>query len=316
MVSLSLKPRSAIGLAGHAGTAVTWVDDTAGSFVTSRAFGDDLVAPVSEFLERDPFEADAKKTWTLRDPVASYRYPDASIGARPPQSRSGLFPHRIAGPKGTDAPFFTLWQSSPYSDEYLGRMAAAMIDGFSLGQRQSTDFLGVSFSALDLVGHSFGPESREVEDLLRRLDDTLGSLIDTLDEKVGRGKWVVGLSSDHGVAPIAVTVGGGRIITEDIRDRIEETLITRYGPRTEKEGAYVASVTFNYVYLAPGVFDRLRGDAVAYREVEQAVLGLPGVERLLRSDRLSETSTDKVVRAAELSYLAARSGDIVVVSKP
>ena len=98
VVSLSLKPRSAIGLAGHGGTVVTWVDDTAAAFVTSRAFSDDLVGPLTEFLKRDPFEADAKKTWTLRDPVASYRYPDASIGARPPQSRGGLFPHRIAGP--------------------------------------------------------------------------------------------------------------------------------------------------------------------------------------------------------------------------
>ena len=156
-------------------------------------------------------------------------------------------------------------------------MAGAMIDSFRLGQREATDFLGVSFSALDLVGHSYGPESREVEDLLRRLDDTLGTLIGTLDQKVGPGKWVLGFSSDHGVGPIPVTVGGGRIITEDIRDRIEETLITQYGPRVEKEGPYVAWVTFNYVYLAPGVFDRLRGDPAAYREVEHAMLGLPGV---------------------------------------
>jgi predicted AlkP superfamily pyrophosphatase or phosphodiesterase len=316
VVTLSLKPRSAIGLAGHAGTAVTWVDDAAAAFVTSRAYTDDLVPAVAEFLRKDPFEADAKKMWTLRDAPSSYRYPDASIGARPQQSRTGLFPHRIGGAKGTEAPFFTLWQASPYSDAYLERMAESLISSFRLGQGETTDFLGVSFSALDLVGHAFGPESREIEDHLRRLDDTLGAFIAALDQKVGQGRWVLGFSSDHGVAPIAVTAGGGRITTDDVRDRIEETLITRYGARTEKEGNYVSSVTFDYVYLAPGVFDRLKGDAQTFAEMEKAVLGVPGMERLLRSDRLSDTSSDRTVRAAALSQVASRSGDIILVGKP
>jgi predicted AlkP superfamily pyrophosphatase or phosphodiesterase len=316
VVTLSLKARSAIGLAGHGGTAVTWVDDGAGHFVTSRAYGADLVGPVYEFLKRDPFDADAKKMWTLRDDPATYRYRDATVGARPQQSRTGLFPHRIGGAKGTEAPFFTLWQASPYSDAYLERMAEAMIDAFALGQRGTTDFLGVSLSALDLVGHAYGPESREIEDHLRRLDDTIGALMATLDRKVGRDNWVLGFSSDHGVAPIAVTTGGGRIATDDIRDRIEETLITRYGRRNEKEGNYVSSVTFNYVYLAPGIFDRIRADAATYAEIERGLLDVPGMDRVLRADRLSDASSDRVVRAAALSHVPTRSGDLILVSKP
>ena len=316
VVTMSLKARSAIGLAGHGGTAVTWTDDTVANFVTSRAFSTDRVRTVADFLARDPFEADATHTWTLRDPVASYRYPDASIGARPQQLRTGLFPHRIGALKGTESPFFTLWQASPYANAYLERMAEALIDAHRLGQGNSTDFLGISFSSLDSVGHTFGPESREVEDLLRRLDDTIGALLDALDRKVGRGNWVLGFSSDHGVAPIAVTTGGGRIITEDIRDRVEETLLTRYGPRDAKEGPYVASVTFNYVYFAAGIWDRVRGDSATYAEIERAVLGVPGVARLLRSDRLSMTSSDRIVRAAALSHVSDRSGDIVVIGRP
>jgi predicted AlkP superfamily pyrophosphatase or phosphodiesterase len=315
VVTMSLKARSAIGLAGHGGTSVTWVDDGAAAFVTSRAFGDDLVPELVDFLKRDPFHADAKKTWTLRDAPETYRYRDASIGQRPQQSRTGLFPHRVGGPKNsTDAPFFTLWQTSPFSDAYLGRMAEAMIDAFKLGQQGTTDFLGVSFSALDLVGHSYGPESRELEDMLRRLDDTIGSLMARLDSAVGKGNWVLGLSSDHGVANVAVTTGGGRIVTDDIRDRIEETLITRYGPR--EEGTYVSNISFDYVYLAPGIFDRVRGDAATYAEVEKSIMGVPGVERVLRSDRLSPTSSDRMVKAAALSNRPGRSGDLVVVGRP
>jgi predicted AlkP superfamily pyrophosphatase or phosphodiesterase len=171
----------------------------------------------------------------------------------------------------------------------------------------------VSLSALDLVGHAYGPESREVEDMLRRLDDTIGSLMEQLDAKVGRGKWVLGFSSDHGVAPVPETAGGGRIVTDDIRDRIEETLTTRWGPRAD---GYVAAVPFNYVYLAPGVFDRLKGDAAAYTDLEKAIVAVPGMVRVLRVDRLSDTSADREVRAAALSYVPDRSGDLVLIGKP
>jgi predicted AlkP superfamily pyrophosphatase or phosphodiesterase len=67
-----------------------------------------------------------------------------------------------------DPPFLVHWQNSPYADAYLGRMALALVDAFALGRRDVTDFLGVSFSSLDSVAHAFGPESREVEDMVRR----------------------------------------------------------------------------------------------------------------------------------------------------
>ena len=315
VVTLSLKARSAIGLAGHGGSAVTWVSDPTGHFVTSRAFADRPVDAVVRFLDRHPFEADAKQTWTLRDPASTYRYRDSNAGVRPQQSRTGLFPHRLAGPKETDPPFFSLWQASPFSDAYLGRMAAALIEDFELGRRDTIDFLGVSFSALDLVGHGFGPESREVEDMMRRLDDTLGALMAVLDAQAGPGRWVLGFSSDHGVAPMAgASADSGRIFTADVRERIEETLLLQWGARTE--GSYVDAVTFNNVYLAPGVAERLRQDRQASLKLEAAVLEIPGMERIIPADRLSADSPDQAVRAAALSHHPARSGDIILVGKP
>ena len=315
VVTLSLKARSAIGLAGHGGTAVTWVSDSIAHFVTSKAFASGPVPAVAAFLERHSFEADAAQTWTLRDPAPTYMRRDSNVGATPQQSRTGLFPHRIAGPKGTDPPFFPLWQASPFSDAYLGRMATALIRDFELGQRGTTDFLGVSFSALDLVGHSFGPESREVEDMLRRLDDTVGALMSDLDAQVGPGRWVLGFSSDHGVAPIAgVSPDSGRIFTHDVHERIEETLMSQLGARTDT--SYVDSVTYNNIYLAPGIAERLQRDAQAYRTLERAVLEIPGVARLIPANELSSTAGDPDVRAAALSHHAARSGDIILVSRP
>jgi predicted AlkP superfamily pyrophosphatase or phosphodiesterase len=314
VVSLSLKPRSAIGLAGHGGTVVTWTDDLSTSFVTSRAFTPTPIEAVRDFLHQTPYVADAKKTWLLSAPEDSYRYPDANAFARPPATQTGLFPHRFPAETRRPSTFFPVWQGSPFSDEYLARMASRMIDLYQLGQREETDVLAVSFSALDIVGHAYGPESREIEDALIRLDETIGTLIDKLDADVGRAHYVMALTSDHGVAAIPQTVGAARIATDDIRERIEETLVRQFGG--PQSGAhYVANVTFTNVYLADGMWNRVAADEEAWRRVEAAVVGIPGVARLLRVDRLEAGSPDAEIRAAALSTAPDRSGDLIVVPK-
>jgi predicted AlkP superfamily pyrophosphatase or phosphodiesterase len=316
VVSLSLKARSAIGLAGHGGTAVTWFDDAAGAFVTSRAFAESPVPAVQTFIARDPFETDLGRTWTLQGPEHTYRFADDGPGERPPDGWDRRFPHEIAGQTGADQRFMELWRQSPFSDAYLARMGIALTDSFELGRRNATDFLGIGFSALDLVGHDFGPESREVEDLLARLDERIGELLRHLDERVGRDRYVLALSADHGVAPIPEEGKhqhhpGGRVLIPETRTRVEQALVEQFGT-----GQYVDAMNYTYIYLAPGVFDRLTRTPAAMRAVERALMTVPGIERVLRSDLLSPTSSDRVVRAAALSHTPGRSGDLIVVPRP
>lgn len=320
VVTLSMKARGAIGLAGHGGTAVTWFEETAGvgSFMTARAFAAQPVGPVKAFIERDSYEKEFGSPWTLRDAADTYRFADAGIGERPPAPWTGVFPHepRIAGTtaeRWNADNEMALWRSSPYSDAYLGRMAISLIDAFVLGQRDATDFLGVSFSATDFIGHAFGPDSREVEDNVARLDDTLGAVIAHLDAKVGRANYVLALSADHGVAPVPVTTGAGRVAAEDVRERIDEILTAHFGPRTA--GRYTLAGGDN-VWLAAGVMERLRMQPAAMTAIERAVTAIPGADRVLRRDSLSETSSDAVVRAAALSAAGGRNGDLIIVTKP
>jgi predicted AlkP superfamily pyrophosphatase or phosphodiesterase len=311
VVAVSLKARSAIGLAGHGGDAVVWFDDASGSWATSRAFAPAPVPAVKEFIDKNPFEQDLNRDWVLTGPPAGYLSRDAGVGERPPAGWNGLFPHPIKGRGGVDAQFFALWQATPLADAYLMRMAASLVDSLSLGQGSTTDFLGISFSTLDEVGHSFGPDSREIEDVLRQLDATIGSLIERLDARVGRANYLLALSADHGVAPNAVAPRGGRIAPEDVRERIEETLAVELGPLAK--GTYVDAVNFTDVYFMPGVYERLRSHGKAMTAVEHAIKEIPGVAAVLRADQLSPTSSDSIVRSAALSYLNGRSGDLIVV---
>jgi arylsulfatase A-like enzyme len=313
VVSVSMKARSAISLAGRAADAVVWFDDPSGSWATSNAFASGPVAAVKEFVDKNPYEKDLGRVWTLSGSPESYLNRDAGVGERPMAGWNGLFPHPINGRGGVDAQFFALWQATPLADAYLGRLAASLVDRFKLGQREVTDYLGISFSVLDDVGHAFGPESREVEDILRQLDVTLGALIAHLDATVGRANYTLALSADHGVAPMPVPPRGGRVATEDVRERIEDALRTAWG--TLEKGTYVEAVNFTDVYFAAGVFDKLRGNATLLAAITKSVEEIPGVARVLRTDQLSESSRDPLVRAAALSYMSSRSGDVMVVPK-
>jgi predicted AlkP superfamily pyrophosphatase or phosphodiesterase len=313
VVALSLKARSAIGLAGHAGDAVIWFDDEAGTWATSRAYAAEPVPAVKAFIDANPFEREEGRVWSLSAPASTYLMRDAGVGERPPTSWSGLFPHPATGRKGADAQFYALWQATPFADAYLGQMAEHLLDSLALGQRETTDYLGISFSVLDEVGHSFGPESREIEDVLRQLDATLRSLIVHLDAKVGRANYMLALSADHGVAPIAIAPRGGRIANEDVRDRVEETLTAQFGPLDK--GFYTESASFTDLFLAPGVVDRLEQDPSAMAALSRALKAIPGIDHVLVGDQLSERSGNPVVRSAALSYLAGRSGDLILVPR-
>lgn len=321
-VALSLKPRSAIPLGGAAPTAVTWFDETARAFVTSRAFAAAPVPAVADFIARDAPEGDLGRTWTLSDRPETYRFDDIGAGERPKSGWTSLFPHPLGGGSGIDASagggpdpgaqFFDRWQKSPYSDAYLGRMAATLVDSFQLGQRDATDYLAVSFSALDLLAHDFGPDSREVEDLLIRLDVTIGALIDRLDARIGRDNYVIAVTADHGGAPTPEQSGGGHVANEDLGQVAEQTLIARWGAPSQTP--YVAYVGSGSLFLADGVFDRLRADPTAMRSVTRALEDVPGVMRVLRRDTLSGEA-DAMLRLAAAGYFPERSADLQVVPR-
>lgn len=349
VVAISLKSRGAITLAGQAADAIVWFEDAAATFATSKAYAEAPVPAVKRYLDANPYQRDFGKAWTLLAAPDTYVYRDAGVGERPPGGWTGLFPHVIqtptpppppapaagrgreggaaaptgqaapAAPRVTPPPVVTAaqaaanWQASPYADRYMARMAIALAESFQLGRRDTTDFLSISFSVLDDVGHAYGPESREVEDILRQLDVTLGELIAALDTQVGRGNYVLGFSADHGVAPFVGHGRGGRVHSEDIRDRIEETLTTAFGAL--QKGTYVDNATSGSVYFAPGVFDKLKAAPAVMASMEQAIRELPGVAQVLRTDQLSATSRDPIVRAAALSHHPERGGELFVVPR-
>jgi len=319
VVTLSLKARSAITLAGRAGDAVTWLAPSLDGWQTSSAFSRAPVAAVQQFVDAAPIAGDYGKTWTPLLPVDRYRDPEAGDGEAPPAGWTPAFPHVLSGASNTpDEVFHDQWQHSPFADAYLGRFAAALVESLELGRHDGTDVLGVSFSTPDLIGHAFGPRSREVQDAYARLDQTIGALLDRLDALVGANQYVVAFASDHGVAEIPEQrrrdgLQGGRLSLPAIRTMID-SVAQAAGP-----GKYVTDVsTTSDVYFEPGMYDRLRMAPTALAAVIERLEAQPGIARVFRAEQVSigANAPDRLLRAAALSYVPRRSGDLVLVLQP
>ena len=308
-VSISLKARSAIGMAGKGPSTVLWQDRT--NWVTSSAFAARPAEWLKPFITANPVSADAGRLWERMRPATAYAGVDDARGERFPTGWTARFPHPVGVPA---TELEAQWQRSPLADEYLARVAAHAVETLGLGKGPHTDFLGVSFSTLDLVGHQFGPDSHEVQDIVFRLDATIGKLLDTLDARVGRDRYVVGLSSDHGVSMLTEGTGAGRHLSADVIATIHNALQPILG-----DGKHVLHSEYTDIYFAPGVKERVKSSPTAWPAVREALLALPGIAHVFRSDELTSPearrSPNPALRAAALSHFPGRSGDVIIVPK-
>ncbi|MEY4636505.1 MAG: Alkaline phosphatase precursor [Acidobacteriota bacterium] len=314
VVSVSLKARSAVTMGGHRPDAVIWLDEVDGEWVTSTAFAKTTAPYFADYIAKHPLRSELGRAWDRALPKDGYLYDGSAQGRQRTALITNDFPHIVKGDGKESAGAFTdAWESSPHSDAYLAGLAGAALDGLKLGRGPGLDYLAISFSALDKVGHDFGPDSHEVQDVLIRLDRELGMLLDQLDRDVGKGTYVVALSSDHGVAPVpervkALGFEAGRISTVAVGRRIDEVLQRELGG-----GPYRTRVIHNDVYLNDGVYLTLAQNPQAMAAVIDSIRQTEGVWRVYRKDELS--STDVLTRASALSHYEGRSGDLKMLGR-
>ncbi len=219
---VSVKDRGAISMAGHTGKAF-WFSKQTGEFITSRFYYERYPDWVTEWNSRRPADEYAGRSWELLNEVSTYLFGDADDRsyetALPGFGRT--FPHEFGDP--SDRYFTTLLTVSPAGDELTLDFTKALLESEQLGADEVPDYLSVSFSSTDYVGHVFGPSSLESEDNILRLDRTLAELFQFVEQHVGLENTLIVLSADHG-APEAP--------------------------------GYLSDLGFEAAYVDPGSFDR------------------------------------------------------------
>jgi arylsulfatase A-like enzyme len=320
VIGMSLKDRAALFSVGARADACYWLDSKTGKFVGSSP----LPAWVHEYNDGHPADAEAGKSWDFLVPDRSqYLSPwgatqDSIIHAEG-FGQGPTFPHHF--PSKVDPTYYAAVMNSPAGNELLLNFAKTAIREERLGQREERDLLAVSFSSNDLIGHCWGPDSREVMDITLWSDRTLAELLDFLDQQIGRGKYVLAVTADHGVSSIpevakAHGMDAGRIDPAELTDKAESFLTARFG---SPPGRWIEATVFPWIYLNREVISRHRMDVDAIADALAAWFpSQPGIARAYAGHKLAGPMSpeDEIDRCVYRSYAAARAGDVYLLQKP
>jgi predicted AlkP superfamily pyrophosphatase or phosphodiesterase len=319
--AVSVKDRGAVSLAGHAGKAF-WFSKASGEFVTSNYYYQQYPDWVNEWNARKPFTAYAGKSWELMHPQAKYLFGDADDRDYetdfPGFERT--FPHAYGN---TDDKYFTTRLTlSPAGDELTLDFAKTLLISEQLGQDNVPDYLAISFSSTDYVGHLFGASSLETEDNMARLDRTLTDLFEFIDQEVGLENTLIVLSADHGQPEVPghlheLDIDNAHYFDTEALDKTPAIMALKkqFGLGEELIEAFFQP----YLYLN---HDLIREKGLDQGQVEQAVaaelLKFDGVayavsSTALRTDNLPDTL---MTRSILRNFHPKRSGDIYLVFEP
>jgi predicted AlkP superfamily pyrophosphatase or phosphodiesterase len=315
---VSIKDRGAVAMAGHAGKAF-WFSKSAGQFVTSNYYYDRYPGWVESWNDKGLPQSFSGQSWELLNPIDTYRFANEK-GYKPDFVGFGsTFPHPLGD---SENEYYTTFLTlSPFGDKMTADFAKTLIDAEGLGDDNVTDFLAVSFSVTDYVGHFFGPSSLEAEDNLLQLDRTLADLFAYIDAEVGLENTLIVLSSDHG-APEApgylASIGmPGGYVTPDNWDTAPA--VARIKERFGISGALFEGYDHPYLTLAAEVRNNPDIDRVALETmISDELVAFEGVAYAIPSARLREGSLpdNALMQAVLNNYHPGRSGDIYLVFQP
>lgn len=316
VVAISVKDRSAILSGGPGANVSLWYDADLGRFTSSSAFGKALpawaVAPAEELPKRSIAGGEWSKL-PLPDGAKAFAWA-LSIGEGPGRAElrsfGANFPHDL---KAAGAEAKKAYRASPQSMEDTFSLALLAVEHERLGQDSAPDLLVISISATDYAGHVFGPTSREVSDLLRRLDVQLRAFLSALDRRVGVGRFVVAVASDHGGSPppeqIAVLgIPAGRVREEDLLKRARDGM-SKAVPAGDKR---VQAFIWPHLFLSlEDLTPEQRASALSATRAQ--LLSLPGVAEVYEPDA---QTADPLARLFAQSSFPGRTGQLLVRLAP
>lgn len=318
--AVSIKDRGAVSMAGHAGKAF-WFSKANGEFVTSSYYYDSYPDWVTQWNAKKLPASYSGKSWNLLNKQDDYLFGDADDRSWETDLAGfgRTFPHAFGTADGKY--FTTLLTISPAGDQLTLDFAKALITNEQLGKDDIPDYLGVSFSSTDYVGHMFGPSSLESEDNILQLDQTLAELFSFIDKSVGLENTLIVLSADHGTPEVpgylqelGIQAGFVEPKRWDKQPALAE-LKKQFG--VDKE--LIVGYDHPYVYLND---EFIKKNKLNKAEVEKAVakqlIQFKGIAQAISSSELREANLPDTPlnRAIINNFNPNRSGDIYIVFEP
>lgn len=322
VIGVSIKDRGAVLPAGRAADAAYWYDGRTGRFITSTYYMDKLPQWVNTFNQKALADKFLSQEWKTFFPIGQYTesgpddtpYENKFTGKDKP-----VFPYDLKELRKKNGQF-DLLSFTPFSDDLVTEMSKAALAEEKLGEDDITDFLAISYSAPDIIGHTMGPNSIEIEDTYIRLDRNIEDLLNTLDKKLGNGNYVLFLTADHGVADVAQymkdnKIPAGYFNAAEVKRKLNDFL-KQYFPDKDM----VEEINGNQIFFNQDAFQRdPKTSGVEFMVATELALNF-----LLAQEGIAEAYSRSMIRQSSFSeggmkgmvvrnYHPKRSGDIIFI---
>lgn len=319
-IGIALKDRAAILPAGHTANAAYWFHGKdEGRFISSSYYMEKLPDWVKNFNTSGKAES-YLKTWETLYPISTYTESGKDLND---------FERGFKGKKTATFPYdlkklsqenggFSILKSVPYGDDLTTDFALAAMEGENLGQGTITDFLTISYSSPDYIGHNFGVNSKEVEDNYLRLDKDIGRLLDSLDNKVGKGNYTVFLTADHGGVNVPAylkskKIPAGYFSTSEMRKKLKSFVGETYGTVDLIANISNSQVFFNY--------EALKTRHIKPEDLENTLkhflITYKGISQVYTRTMIENSSYTGIISSrVRNGFNSKRSGDVAYVLEP
>jgi len=317
VVGISLKDRAAILPAGHNPTAAFWMDDASGKFVTSSYYLSALPEWVDDFNNSKPIEKLLENGWNTLLPIDQYTESTADNVEWEGKLKGAIdpvFPYDVQKAYSLDHGSL---RQMPFGNTLTLQFAKATVDGYKLGQEKTTDFLTINCASTDYSGHLVGPNAIEIEDVYLRLDKDLATFFTYLDQKVGKGNYLVFLTADHGAAHAEGFMNANKMptgfLSKDLKTNLENTLDKEFVTNQLVTGIENFQVTFNNDRIDSLKLDlnKIKASAVNFLQHQE------GIQFAIDQDKISEASVPSPLKEMMINgYNRQRSGSVLMINMP
>ena len=325
VIGISVKDRGAVLPAGHTPDGAYWFDSNSGKFITSTYYKEALPLWLEDFNKLNLADNYLNQEWKTVYPIDQYKESgpdDTPYETKWKGKDRPVFPYNLKEMRKL-SPDYELLAITPFGNDLLAELAKTVIDAESLGKDEWTDFLAVSFSSTDLIGHAMGPNSIEVEDTYIRLDKNIEDLLNKLDKEIGKGQYLVFLTADHAVADVPQYLKDLRIPADNFRSAaieagLADILQEQFPGKKLIENVSNGQIFFNQELFAGDPKTAGVDYLIATELIKNYMLRQEGVYDVYTRQMLSASDYGEagVKGLVKRGYHTKRSGDMAVVLEP
>jgi predicted AlkP superfamily pyrophosphatase or phosphodiesterase len=320
VIGVAIKDRGAILPAGHTANGAYWYDYDTGKFITSTFYRTELPEWVQTFNQQNLPNLYLENTWATLFPIETYLESGADVSPYEmvlKGKEASDFPYHLASLRTSNGQY-KLLPNTPWGNTLTIDIAKAAILGEELGKDEHTDLLAVSFSSTDIIGHNFGLQSIELADTYARLDRDLESFLNFLDKEVGKGEYLVFLTSDHAAVEVPQFLIDSKIPAGYFKfhDAVKET--GKHLRKVFGRGKWIEGAINDQIYLNKElVFKKKRDLEKVQRETANFISQLEGVAAAYTAtDMIRHEYRDDTKGRLQRGFSANRSGDVLIVLEP